>query len=69
MWYLKVSYNCGVNYITADKNEDPEKLIEKGEEFNKKMLRWYIEDDKGDFYDVSKIHKSILDTLINQEHS
>jgi len=57
-----------VNYITEDKDEDPEKLIERGEEFNKKMLRWYIEDDKGDFYDVSKIHKNILEELIRERN-
>lgn len=64
-YYLFISYNCGCDYQQYGESENPKDLLEKVKdmELDKQMLRWSIENEKGDFYDISPIHKQIILTM------
>jgi len=57
---LFVSYNCGVNYHAEAESDNPEELIQQTQKLDEDMLRWSIEDEEGNFVDISKIHKNII---------
>ena len=61
MYQLMVSHNCGISYAPDQKGETLEELEPRMAEFDNDMLRWYVEKDGEDFFDVAcGIHKGIF---------
>ncbi len=60
---LMVSYNVGVNYECEGESDNLSELAEKGEEFDKKTLRWVVEDEDGCIVVFSNIHRSIFENI------
>jgi len=63
MFKLFVSYDCGINYDLVQESEKIEDFDSKIKEFDENWLRWYIEDEKSELKNVSKIHKEIITSL------
>ena len=56
---LFVSHDCGISYHKEDESERIDKLLPKMKEFDKKMLRWYLEKN-GELCQMSMIHIEAL---------
>lgn len=61
---LWVSENCGMSYFPQETydNAQEQAFINKTQELNRDLVRWYITDESGEMVDdaVSDVHKGII---------
>jgi len=57
---LNVSYDCGISYNVEKESEDLKGLKKRGKELDEQMLRWDIENEKGEQIECCAIHKEII---------
>lgn len=60
---LNVSHNCGVSYAVEKESYNLEELKKEGKKLDDQMLRWDIEDEKGEQIECCAIHKGIVDFM------
>ncbi|MFA5187639.1 MAG: hypothetical protein WC551_14255 [Patescibacteria group bacterium] len=63
MHKMMISEDCGINYYEAARSENPEDFAAKIQECERDMLRWVIEDERGDITHASSIHLGIMHAL------
>lgn len=58
---LMASHDCGLEYVCVQESKSIKELLIKGKQFDRQMLRWYIEDSVGVQLGIyCKVHSSIL---------
>ena len=57
-----VSYDAGLSYQCEAESDDIGCLLDKADDMglDDRMLRWVIEDDRGDIKEASLMHKRII---------
>ena len=57
---LSVSHDCGCSYRVEKESDNLEELRKEGQKLDEQMLRWSIEDERGEPVECCGIHKEII---------